>query len=164
MAVPKVETLPRRRFIARGVSVDSLLGDLGFLSAQFVARTEGIVDLFDRRAVLVLAPPWTGKTFVTGQVLRHFSENVVDVSPEAPKAPSRSPQLEAATEFLLTGLAREPRRASVLMEEAGEAGVGRRTLQRAAQVRGVGRLKRGDGWWWSLPAREQDEADGDLPF
>ncbi|MCK4298067.1 MAG: hypothetical protein KAX80_00965, partial [Planctomycetes bacterium] len=69
MAVPKVETLPRRRFIARGVSVDSLLGDLGFLSAQFVARTEGIVDLFDRRAVLVLAPPWTGKTFVANQVL-----------------------------------------------------------------------------------------------
>jgi len=72
MYIKGVDTLPRRRFIdVAESSWHDYLDEHGLLSETAVSRTMGVQDLFLHSAVLVVAPPWTGKTHVAKQ-LSHY--------------------------------------------------------------------------------------------
>ncbi len=77
-----LNTLPRRRFLA--IDRTPELDELGFLAPESVAESFGADDLFELCAVLVLAPPWTGKTLTAKQLRHHFRENQNLESREAP--------------------------------------------------------------------------------
>lgn len=76
MALHELETLPRRRLI--GGDVTPTLDGHGFLSEEFSATAQRIDSLFDRRAVLLVAPPWSGKTFLASGLHRYLSDAAGD--------------------------------------------------------------------------------------
>jgi predicted ATP-dependent serine protease len=78
---------------------------------------------------------------------------------EAPQPSRKSPQLDAATQFVITALSEGPQWASDLIEEAERAGIRQRTLQRAATDLGVTREKFKEGWACSLPDLDPEEGD-----
>ena len=71
--VKGVDTCPHRRFIDIAESSwDEYLDEHGLLSETAVQRTMAVQDLFLHPAVLVVAPPWTGKTYVAKQLSHHL--------------------------------------------------------------------------------------------
>ncbi len=88
----------------------------------------------------------------------------VDEALSAPKATrGRKPvQREAAENFLLAELAGGPRLATELLEEAGERGIARRTLERAREELGVISFKQTNPGpnWWKMPQGQ----NADVPF
>lgn len=76
------KTLPKRRFIDRENKPP--LDEHGFLSEHFLSSSVSVKDLFAYKAVLIIAPPWAGKTFLAKQLDHHFSENVDRRTPDAP--------------------------------------------------------------------------------
>lgn len=75
------ETLPTRRLI--GQDVHPTVDEHGFLAEEFCAAAPLIDSLFNRHAVLVVAPPWSGKTYFADQLYRYLSDTS--------EGPDRSP-------------------------------------------------------------------------
>jgi len=71
MTAGKLEVLPTRRLI--GVDVVPRFDEHGFLADEFSATATRVDSLFDRQAVLVVAPPWSGKTYLAARLHRHLS-------------------------------------------------------------------------------------------
>ena len=80
MATLLLSTLPQRKFLRNGAEPE--LDRYGFLAPGQEAFDA--VDLFGFPQVLVLAPPWMGKTFVSKQMYAHFSKSIDSISAEAP--------------------------------------------------------------------------------
>jgi hypothetical protein len=66
------KTLPTRRLIR--IDVRPAFDEHGFLAEEFCAAAPRVDSLFDRHAVLVVAPPWSGKTYLAGQLYRYLSD------------------------------------------------------------------------------------------
>ncbi len=57
--------LPTRRFLVAESKPE--LDEYGFLSTEFLPHTLNVLELFEFPITLVVAPPWTGKTYVCKQ-------------------------------------------------------------------------------------------------
>ncbi len=85
MYIAGLSTIPQRRFLSADVaSREDVLDEHGFLSARGRQLTIGIAELFEFRAVLVVAPPWFGKTHVARQLRDHLKVNTEARSSENP--------------------------------------------------------------------------------
>ena len=85
MDIARFSTIPQRRFLpAEAASREDFLDEHGFLSARGRQLTMGIADLFEFRAVLVVAPPWFGKSHVAKQLRDHLLGNTESRSSENP--------------------------------------------------------------------------------
>ena len=67
----EARSLPTRRFFQRDEPPN--LDDHGFLTEDSYSTTLGVQDLFKGGATIVLAPPWTGKSYVWKQLKIHFA-------------------------------------------------------------------------------------------
>ncbi|MHC4407097.1 MAG: hypothetical protein ACYTG0_46385, partial [Planctomycetota bacterium] len=82
MPLHDFRTLPYRRFV--DPDAELALDEQGFLAADSNAMTDLVHELFGFQAVLIIAPPWGGKTFVAKQLRNHFRENKTVLTSEAP--------------------------------------------------------------------------------
>ena len=82
MVAEVLETLPQRRFV--DPSLKPTLTENGFLSEEFVELSQGVDSLFSLNAVLVVAPPWYGKTYLAKQLELHFRQENTNIVPERP--------------------------------------------------------------------------------
>jgi hypothetical protein len=74
-------------------------------------------------------------------------------SPEPPKVETIA---DKAADLLMALLRAEPMRATELQSEVEQAGMSWRSAQRAKEKLGIVSVKRDDGWYWSMPARDED--------
>lgn len=72
MATRAPETFPRRRFIA---TLEPPLDEYGFLAPDLAENSACVDEFFALQAVLIVAPPWAGKTFLARQLISHFREH-----------------------------------------------------------------------------------------
>ena len=80
MTSDRASSLPRREFLP--LNVKPLHDRFGFVSV-FQDSSE-VGDLFAFQLVLVVAPPWTGKSFVAKQLDGHFRQHIEASSKDAP--------------------------------------------------------------------------------
>jgi hypothetical protein len=78
---------------------------------------------------------------------------------EAPTPAQKHSQVDDAVEFLEVALANTSRPAKELVEEAQQAGIAERTLQRAKVQLGVTAKKRDGVWHWEIPAVGEGQED-----
>jgi hypothetical protein len=83
-----------------------------------------------------------------------------------PHAPSRSPDLDQARDFLQAELSRGAVKASSLYDRGRQAGVAERTLRRAGNVMGIVMFREGQAWWWGLAHQDKkpDPRTEGVPF
>ena len=100
-----------------------------------------------------------------GALKVEWEEEVVDVDLEAVFAQSRggrgqaAPELSKAVDFLRRFLANGPVQASEVFEATREAGLAKKTVDRAKGKLRIESKRRSDGWYWSLHD-DQDRQDG----
>jgi hypothetical protein len=73
---------------------------------------------------------------------------------DAPEPPRTESQLDRAIDLLQALLAKEPMRSTALKEEAEGAGISWDTMKRAKTKLGVVAVRKAEGWYWSLLARD----------
>ena len=77
MALHLVSSFPTRRLLPR--EAVTKLDDHGFLSV--LQDTEGFEAFLDLQLLLVVAPPWMGKSFVSKELEQHFNQNAATSEP-----------------------------------------------------------------------------------
>ena len=70
MSRPAPITTPTRRLI--GLEISPRLDEHGFLASDFAAQLPTLDSMQNSQTVLVVAPPWTGKTHEADQFLQHL--------------------------------------------------------------------------------------------
>jgi len=55
--------------------IEPPLDEYGFLAPDFAESSARVDELFALQAVLIVAPPWAGKTFLAKQLISHFREH-----------------------------------------------------------------------------------------
>ena len=70
MMRPTAKTAPTRRLI--GLNVSPALDEHGFLDSDFAAELPTLDSIQNSEAVLVVAPPWTGKSHEAMQLFQHL--------------------------------------------------------------------------------------------
>jgi len=75
------KTLPTRCLIR--IDVRPTFDEHGFLAEEFCAAAHNIDSVFDQRAVLIVGPPWTGKTYLAKRLYRYL----VDSAEKADQSP-----------------------------------------------------------------------------
>jgi hypothetical protein len=77
VATPQPTQLPARKFVPRGKQADrsirASLDQHGFLAVDSLPSPVGVERLLDDCATLVLAPPWSGKTWVAEHLRGHLA-------------------------------------------------------------------------------------------
>lgn len=89
---------------------------------------------------------------------------LVDTGPvrldEAPSAPRQMSRVEVAAEYLRVRLERGPVLSSEILTEAADKGISKSSINRARYQLNLRPVKIEGRWWWSLPARpDQDEEE-----
>jgi len=75
---------------------------------------------------------------------------------DAPEPPREETLQDKAADLLLALLRKGPQRATEVYDEVEQAGLSRHAAKRAKKGLGVVSVKRPDGWWWSLPAYQEE--------
>jgi hypothetical protein len=74
----------------------------------------------------------------------------------APEPPRAYTELDKAVDFLLALLKAAPRPSKEIEEEANGAGISSPTVKRAKRKLGIHSVKKEEGWYWSLPQRDEN--------
>ena len=75
---------------------------------------------------------------------------------DAPEKPRTESQSDKAGDIIRALLQKEPMKSVEILEELRQAGISQATANRAKKDLGINAIRKNDGWYWSLPAKDEN--------
>jgi putative DNA primase/helicase len=133
------------------ITLDRIRGSSAIVQAARVIWTLDIPDISwkDNKRLQVVKNNLARFPSPVGMMI---SESGVEFG-DAPEAPKDETLTDKAADLLLALLNKEPVRAVDIKDETEQAGISWRTVNNAKKKLNIVAVKKGDSWYWSLPAK-----------